>query len=195
MSCSEFLSYPVLLLRRFKAGMSKDTALLVIDLQKAMFEEAEPLHAADDLIDRINLLLVKARESRIPVIYVQHNEEEGAPLHTNTPGWEFHPAITPTAEDLIIQKYKPDSFFETNLQQELEAKGIKKLILSGLQTDCCIDATCRRAVELGYDVTVVQDAHSTFGQGSRTAEQIIEQYNDAFGAIAKLQETSAIDFS
>ncbi|WP_091183567.1 cysteine hydrolase family protein [Paenibacillus catalpae] len=176
--------------------MSKDTALMVIDVQKAMFEEAEPLHAADQLLDRINVLLAKARESQINVIYVQHNEAEGTPLQTNTPGWEIHSAVTPpAAQDLIIQKREPDSFYETNLQQELAAKGIKKLVLSGLQTDYCINATCRRAVELGYDVTVVKDAHSTFGQGPLTAEQIIEQHNDAFGIFAKVKDTSAIEFS
>ncbi|MCM3628505.1 cysteine hydrolase [Paenibacillus glycanilyticus] len=175
--------------------MSKDTALMVIDVQKAMFEEAEPLHAADELIERINVLLAKARASQIPVIYVQHNEGEGAPLQTNTPGWEIHSAIAPAAQDLIIQKHEPDSFYETNLQRELEAKGIKRLVLSGLQTDYCINATARRAVELGYDVTVVKDAHSTYGQGSVSAEQIIEEHNQAFGSIAKTKETSAVDFS
>lgn len=175
--------------------MSKDTALMVIDVQTAMFLEAEPLHAADELLERIILLLKKARESRIPVIYVQHNEEEGAPLQTNTPGWEIHRAIAPSEQDLIIQKYVPDSFHETNLLQQLESKGIKKLIMSGLQTDYCINATCRRAVELGYDVTVVKDAHSTYSQGSRSAEQIIDEHNRAFGAIAKLEEASAIHFN
>ncbi|NIK71675.1 cysteine hydrolase family protein [Paenibacillus sp. BK720] len=174
--------------------MSKDTALMVIDVQNGMFLEDYPIHEEEQLLNRIQLLLAKARESHNPVIYVQHNEEEGAPLETHTPGWEIHTAIAPAAQDLIIQKHVPDSFRETNLQDELAARGIKKLVLSGLQTDLCVDATCRRAVELGYDVIVVKDAHSTCGQGSRSAEKIIEEYNRSFAERVKLLEASEVEF-
>ncbi|WP_336773314.1 cysteine hydrolase family protein [Paenibacillus sp. MMO-58] len=175
--------------------VSKDTALMVIDVQNGMFLEEYPIHEDEKLLNRINLLLAKARESQIPVIYVQHNEEKGTPLETHTPGWEIHSAIAPAPQDLIIQKYVPDSFHETNLQDELAGRGIKKLVLSGLQTDCCIDATCRRAVELGYEVTVVKDAHSTYGQDSRSAEQIINEYNQSFAERVNLLEASEVEFN
>ncbi|MCK9861075.1 cysteine hydrolase family protein [Paenibacillus sp. ATY16] len=175
--------------------VSKDTALMVIDVQNGMFLEEYPIHEEERLLNRINLLLAKARESQIPVIYVQHNEELGTPLETHSPGWEIHSAVAPAAQDLIIQKYVPDSFHETNLQEELTTRGINKLVLSGLQTDCCIDATSRRAVELGYDVTVVKDAHSTCGQGSRTAAQIVDEYNQSFAERVNLIEASEIEFN
>ncbi|GLX70470.1 cysteine hydrolase family protein [Paenibacillus glycanilyticus] len=176
--------------------MSKETALMVIDVQVGMymFPEEYPVFEGEQLLERINLLLAKARENETPVIFVQHNEDEEGPLATRSPGWEIHPALVQAAGDLIVQKFEPDAFHETNLQQELEARGIKKLVLTGMQTDYCVNATCWRAVDLGYEVTVVADAHSTFGQGGRTAEQIIAEHNEAFGQIAVLKETAALEF-
>jgi nicotinamidase-related amidase len=66
--------------------------------------------------------------------------------------------------------------------------------LVGLQTDMCIDATCRRANELGYQVTVVKDCHSTWSQGNQSATQIIEHYNDQFRYFANNLESSNIEF-
>jgi nicotinamidase-related amidase len=127
-------------------------------------------------------------------IYVQNNGSEGEPDMPGTPGWQIHPAVTPETGDIVIQKRTPDSFHETNLQSELEARQIRRLIIAGMQTDMCIDATSRRAHELGYDVTLVKDAHSTFDGGGRTAAQIIAQYNDALRAVVKVEEASNITF-
>lgn len=174
--------------------MEKDTALLVIDVQNGMFLESYPVHDGHGLLERISGLIQKARASDTPVIYVQHNEGEGEPLETNSPGWAIHPSIAPMSGDVIIQKYTPDSFHETNLHTELMALGIRKVVLSGLQTDMCIDATCRRASELGYQVTVAKDGHSTWGQGNQTAAQIIAQYNDRFRTFGDTVESSKIEF-
>lgn len=174
--------------------MKKNTALLVIDVQNGMFLESYPVYDGDGLLERISGLIQKARASDVPVIYVQHNEGEGEPLETHSEGWHIHPKIAPARGEIIIQKQKPDSFHETNLQLELEALGIQKVVLAGLQTDFCIDATCRRATELGYQVTVVQDGHSTYSQRDQTASQIIERYNDQFRSFAELLESSSIKF-
>ncbi|TJY40987.1 cysteine hydrolase [Cohnella pontilimi] len=174
--------------------MKADTALLVIDVQVGMFSEAYPIYDGDGLLDRVNRLIVQARTSQVPVIYVQHNEEAGEQLETNTPDWQIHPAIAPAPGDLIIQKRTPDSFNETNLQHELESLGIKKLVLTGMQTDFCVDATSQRAHRLGYEVTVAEDAHSTFSQGDQSAEQIILQYNEQFRSFANVVKSSRIAF-
>ena len=68
----------------------------------------------------------------------------------------------------MIQKWTPDSFHETSLHDELKNKGIQNLILTGNQTEMCVDTTCRRAFSLGYDVTVVKDAHGTWDSDSFT---------------------------
>jgi nicotinamidase-related amidase len=176
--------------------MKKDTALLVIDVQAGMFmfPETDPVYAEDSLLQRVRLLIDKARSSQAPIFYVQHNEGSGAPLETNTPGWEIHTFITPESGDVIIQKHKPDSFHETNLHDELAARGVTKLILVGLQTDYCIDATSQRAHQLGYEITVAEDAHSTYDQENVTAAQIIDQYNEQFRSFAKTQPSADIVF-
>lgn len=174
--------------------MNKDIALLVIDVQNGMFEETDPVFDGHGLLERISGLIKKARACDTPVIYVQHNEAAGEPFAKNSPGWNIHPVIAPVSGDIIIQKHTPDSFHETNLHSELVRLGIEKVVITGLQTDLCIDATCRRAHDLDYHLTVVKDCHSTWSQGNQSATQIIAQYNNQFGAFANNLEASNIEF-
>ena len=172
--------------------MSHNTALLVIDAQVNMFSEGGSVYEGEKLLDTIGRLIARARTAHLPIIYVQNNGGEGDPDMPGTPGWQIHPAVTPEQGDIVIQKHAPDSFYETSLQSELEARQIHRLIIVGMQTEMCIDATCRRAHELGYDVTLVQDAHSTFDSTGLAASQIIAQHNDALRAVVKVEESSHI---
>jgi nicotinamidase-related amidase len=172
--------------------MKSDIALLVIDVQNGLFEEEYPIYDDVGLLERISGLIKKARACDTPVIYVQHNEDQG--LVTNSPEWKIHPKVAPVDGDTFIQKRTPDSFKDTNLQIELATLGIRKVVLVGLQTDMCINATSRRANELGYQVTVVKDCHSTSSQDNQSALQIIEHYNDQFRSFAENLESSNIEF-
>ncbi|QYR23588.1 cysteine hydrolase [Paenibacillus sp. sptzw28] len=174
--------------------MKSDTALLVIDVQIGMFPEQDPVYDGEGLLRRISGLIKKARACDVPVIYVQHNEGEGEPLETNSHGWNIHPMIAPASGDIVIQKHTPDSFHETNLQHELTRLGIKKVVLTGIQTDLCVDATCRQASKLGYEVIVAGDAHSTWGQGNQSAPQLIERYNGMFRSFADIRNASDVEF-
>jgi len=81
------------------------------------------------------------------------------------------------------------------LQQELDSRGIKKLVVTGIQSDWCIDTTVRRGYSLEYDLTVVEDAHTTVDDGVITAPQIIAHHNLIFsGRFAKLKKANEIDF-
>lgn len=152
-----------------------DKALLVIDVQVAMFDE--PVYRGEELLRTIGGLIAKARAANLPVIYVQHCTGPEEPLVPGTRGWQIHPAIAPVAGDPIIQKQHSDSFLETTLQEELTRLGIKQLIVSGMQTEFCVDTTSRRAYSLGYAVTLVADAHSTFDSAVLPAEQIVAHHN------------------
>jgi nicotinamidase-related amidase len=175
--------------------MPNDTAFLVIDVQKGMFGPEETVYAGDDVLAKISTLIAQARTAQVPVIYVQHNGTPGDPLEPGKEGWPIHPAIEPTNGEPVVGKRTPDSFHETSLQQELETRGIRKLIIAGMQTDYCIDATCRQAASLGYDVTLVKDAHTTCDSSTLTAPQIIAQYNDALGGrFVTPREASEITF-
>lgn len=169
-------------------------ALLVIDVQRGMFPENDPVHAGDALLLKLQDLQSKARSCGVPVIYVQHNEGAGEQLETGTPDWEIHPSIAPHEGEDVIQKFTPNSFHETELQRILEEQGIRCLVISGIQTDICIKATSTGAADLGYDVTVVEDAHSTWGQGGQTAQEIIDLHNRQFREFAVVKKASEIEF-
>jgi nicotinamidase-related amidase len=174
--------------------MGNKTALLIIDVQVGNFDENSPVYSGDQLLSTIAGLINQARAVAMPVVYIQHCGPEGAIDQPGTPGWEIHPAIAPVAGEVIVQKRHPDAFQDTGLQRELESMGIKKLIIAGLQTEYCIDITCRRAYSLGYEVTLVKDAHSTWDTDLLTAPQIIAHHNEVLGGwFAKSKKADEIE--
>jgi nicotinamidase-related amidase len=108
------------------------TAILILDAQVNMFDEAQPVYEATDLLVCINSLVARARAAHIPILYVQNNGSAGDPYEHGTPGWEIHPAIAPLEGNIVIQKHTPDAFHETYLQRELDVGGIKRLVLLGM---------------------------------------------------------------
>jgi nicotinamidase-related amidase len=175
--------------------MMKKSALLIIDVQNDMFNEENPIYNGDKLLDNINYLITKARSSSTPIYYIQHNEPAGQPLEYGTKGWEINPQITPNDEDIRVQKKTPDSFFNTNLEEELRKQEIGHLVLTGIQSDLCVDTTCRRAFSLGYDVTLVSDTHSTWNSSELDASQIINHHNQVLRWFADVKQVTAIEFS
>ena len=174
--------------------MSK-AALLIIDVQNCMFNPVEPVYNSTALLGNLQSLIDRARASNTPVIYVQHNGPAGAPHAPGEPGWALHPAIAPRPDETIVQKTTPDSFYQTTLQEELSRRGIQQLVMAGIQTDYCVDTTCRRAASEGYNVTLVSDAHSTWGDSGLRAEQIIAHHNQVLGNwFAKLATTESVQF-
>jgi nicotinamidase-related amidase len=159
-------------------GQMNDTALLLIDVQVNMFAPGSCVYQGEKILDRIRSLIALARGAHAPVIYVQNNGGADDPDMPGTPGWQIHPAVAPQEGDVIVQKHTPDSFFKTNLQNELEARQIQRLTIAGMQTEFCINATCQRAHAFGYEVTLVQDAHSTYDYGELSAAEIIAHYQD-----------------
>lgn len=161
--------------------MQNDIALLIIDVQLAMFDESDPVYQGERLLATIGDLATRARAAGVPVIYVQHCAGAGDSLHPGAPGWPIHPAIAPVGDELVVHKHHPDSFQDTILLHGLAARGIKHLIVAGIQTEYCVDTTCRRAYSLGYDVTLVQDAHSTWNTEHLQASQIVAHHNQVLG--------------
>ncbi len=153
-----------------------NTALVIIDTQVGVIGSA---YKGKEVIANINTLLAQARSSHTPVIYVQHDGTKGDGLEVGTAGWAIHPAIAPHEGDLIVHKRASDSFYDTILKHELEAQGIKHLIVVGGATEWCVDTTIRRALVEGYDVLLVSDAHTTedYDGAVLTAAQRIAQLN------------------
>ena len=76
-------------------------------------------------------------------------------------GWEIHPAIAPAEGEPVVRKRASDSFYETTLRADLEARGVRHLVVVGCRTQYCVDTTCRSATAHGFDVTLAADAHTT----------------------------------
>ncbi len=150
------------------------TALLVIDMQNALVEIA---HQEREVLERIGGLLERARAAGTPVIYLQHDHARYAPLMPGADGWQIHEAIAPRRQELVIRKRASDSFYETPLDGQLRARGVRHLVVTGMATEHCVDATSRSALSHGYDVTLVGDAHTTTANGLLSAEQIIAHHN------------------
>lgn len=156
--------------------MTDQTALLIIDVQQGLFD-FKP-HQPDELIARLQQVIGQARTARVPVIYIQHiGRDSRNPLHPDNAGHAIHPSIAPQPGDVIVKKHHPDSFQDTTLEQELEARGITELVIAGMQTEMCVDTTCRSAYARGYTVTLMSDAHSTFDNAVLKATDIIKHHN------------------
>ena len=162
-----------------QSAANLQTALLVIDLQCGMFngERITPIHAGAVLLERVQSLIARARKARTAVIYVRHCGGPGNLLERGTANWRIHPAITPQSDEAIVDKRTPDAFHETTLSTELAAIEATRLVVIGAQTEVCVDTTCRRAYALGFDVSLVSDAHSTWDNKILTADQIIRHTN------------------
>lgn len=167
-------------------------ALLIVDVQLGMFDDTDPVYQGALLLERIQNLIFKARQEGHSIIYFQHNEGVGSPLEPEKPGWVIHPSISPMKDDIVIQKFTPDSFFNTELHQKLQDKEVTELIIAGIQTEICVDTTCRRAFSLGYNVILISDAHSTWNTNNLKADQIIEHHNNILRCFANVTDSRSV---
>ena len=152
----------------------KNTALLVVDIQTALIN-FHPYKEAEFLAN-IRRLIDIARQNGMEVIYVRHDGGEGTPLAYGTEGWQIYSEIAPIDGEKIFDKKFSSSFRDTGLKNYLDSKGITGLVLVGMQTDYCIDTTCRIAFEFGYNVTIPACATTTFDNALATADKLVEYF-------------------
>ena len=152
------------------------TALLVIDVQTALFYRPTPIYKADDLISNINSLVEMFQLSNALVVYIQHSNNKM--LIKNSDGWQFHPALKTKEVDPTIHKVHGNAFKGTNLTHALESRGIEDIVITGLVTQGCVKATSIGGKELGYRVILVNDGHSNY---NKEALKIIEKWNLKLG--------------
>ena len=152
------------------------TALLVIDMQRALCTGDHAAFDIERVTERINGLSARARAAGAPVVLVQHEEGEGR-LQFGSASWQLADGLVTAVSDLRVRKTTPNSFHRTELQGQLQARGVDRLVVCGLQSDFCVDTTVRRALALGYDVVLVADGHSTLDNGVLSAEQIVAHHN------------------
>ena len=136
-------------------------ALLIIEVQNYDFPGGRcELVGSLQALERVQAVLNRFREKKYPVIFVRHvNTRPGASFFIpDTPGAGIHPAIAPVDGEPVVVKHAPNSFFRTNLQELLQARGVSELVVCGMMTHMCIDTTVRAAKDYGIPVTLLYDA-------------------------------------
>ena len=131
------------------------SALLVIDVQNNVVDKA---WRRDEIISNINLAVEKARAGKTKVIWIQHSDED---LPIGSEGWEIVPELKPLDSEPIIRKIYRSSFEDTGLEPLLEKLGVNHLFITGAETNNCVRHTTHAALERGYDITLIKDAHTT----------------------------------
>lgn len=131
------------------------SALLVIDVQNGVVGNA---HDRDRVVANIKSLVDKARTEDVPVIWVQHSDEE---MPRGSAQWAYVPELDHQAGEPVIHKTYGDSFEETDLEERLAERSVGRVVVTGAQTEACIRSTLHGALVRGYDVTLVADAHTT----------------------------------
>lgn len=132
-----------------------NAALVVVDVQVGVVNEAWD---AARIIANIAHVVERARAENVPVLWVQHTDEE---LPTDSPQWQWVPELVPAAGEPRIHKQFNSSFEQTSLAEELAAREVSHIVLAGAATNWCIRATAYAALERGYDLTLISDGHTT----------------------------------
>jgi nicotinamidase-related amidase len=173
------------------------TALLVVDVQEGVVGGA---HERDAVVANVGSLVEKARRERVPVVWVQHSDEE---LARGSDDWRIVPELSPSDAEPLVEKNYGDSFEDTNLEKVLSGLGIGRLVVVGAETDACIRSTLHGALVRGYDATLVSDAHTTGDKsewGAPPPDVVIAhtnlywKYQKAPGRTAGTVETKDVDF-
>lgn len=151
-----------------------NTAVLIIDVQNQVVAGSPN---RDDVVANISTVIAKARAADVPVIWVQHSDDE---LKEGSDGWKYAPELVRQDTEPLVHKHYPDSFEETELESVLAGLKVGRLLVTGAQTDVCIRSTLHGAIVRGYDATLVADAHTTEDltkYGAPTPEQVIAHTN------------------
>lgn len=159
-----------------KGEIYLNQTLLVIDVQQELIDgnqEVNPIFNKEHLIRNINKVIEKASKLGVQVVFVRDldvAEGEGN-------GFQIHNEISIPSESRIFDKSATNAFYGTGLLEYLKSQHIEHIVIMGCETQHCIDSAVRTATISGFDVTLVEDGHSTLGNEVLSSEQIIRHHN------------------
>jgi len=167
------------------------SVLVIVDAQVGVMQGAWD---APRIIQNIGRAVARARSAGAPVIWVQHADEE---LPHGSPEWQWVPELTPAPDEPLVHKRFNSSFEQTTLEDELARLGATHIALAGVATNWCIRATAYGALDRGYDLTLIQDAHTTatmeLNDGTRIeAAGIVQELNVALTWLSYPGRTNGI---
>ena len=150
--------------------------LLIIDAQRLI--TTGDLYNFEGFVSNVKQLISAARSSGVEIMYVRHDDGPGKALTRGTEGYEIYDAFMPVAGERIFDKTVNSPFKESGLLEYLRSKGESQLMVTGLQTDYCIDATVKCGFEHGFNIIVPAHANTTFDNDYMTAEVSYRYHNE-----------------
>jgi nicotinamidase-related amidase len=176
-------------------------ALVIVDIQNDYFPGGRnPLAEPEQAAANARELLDAFRASGEPLVHIQHvwDAPDAAYLAPGTPGFEIHESVRPAEGEAVIRKANPNSFLDTGLEQHLRDAGVDSVVVCGMMTSMCVDATVRAAADLGFETTVVHDACATmplaFGGRAVPAADVhaafIAALGDGYAAVVSAGEAA-----
>lgn len=174
-----------------------NTALMVLDVQNGVVANA---YDRDRVVANIRQLVERARASQVPVVWVQHSDEQ---LARDSDEWQYVPELVREDGEPLVHKHYGDSFDDTDLESVLAERGVGRLLVTGAQTDECIRSTLHGAFVRGYDTTLVGDAHTTEDLsewGAPAPDKVIDhtnlywRYHSGPGRTAGVVKTAEVEF-
>ena len=139
----------------------KGSALIMIDFQNTYREGVMKLDNVEPAIAEGAKILARAREAGIPIFHIQHDAGAGSPYDVNEKIGAIADEVAPASGETVIVKNYPSAFVGTDLQKELDAAGVKDLVLAGFMTHMCVNSTARSAFNLGYRPTIIAATTAT----------------------------------
>ncbi|MFH1729940.1 MAG: cysteine hydrolase family protein [Pseudomonadota bacterium] len=174
--------------------MENQKALIIIDVLEGIVKLPVPIYEEKKFFENLQIILKKAKDKEIPVIYNQHFTPKGSFFEKGSENQRIHKLIEPQKGDIVIEKHNPDSFHGTNLDQILKEKNINTLYICGFAAEGCIDSTVRSAFSKDYKVILISDCHTTTDTEILKAEQIMDHHNHILQRFAILKKTEEVQF-
>ena len=150
--------------------------LIVVDIQKGITDER--LYDFEGFINNTSKIIASARKNNIEVIFVQHDDGPGSRFSIGDKDFEIADQVAPAAGEKIFTKQINSFFGNKELAEYLEKNDNKDLMIVGLQTNFCIDASVKSAFERGYRVIIPEGTNSTFDNDYMDAETTCRYYNE-----------------
>ena len=169
--------------------------IIVMDVQKGLV--CDELYQVDRFIENTARVIAAARENRVEIIYVQHDNGPGSGFTAGDEAFEIAEQVKPREGEKVFTKKHGSCFGNPDFKSYLESDGEDTLIIMGLITDQCVDTTVKCAFEHGYRVIIPEGTNSTFDNKYMTAETAIGFFNDAvwrdwFATVLPVDETVAL---
>ena len=150
--------------------------LLVIDMQNALIDDE--LYAFDTFMERTTKLIDAARKNKVEVVYVQHDAGVGSGFSVGDEAFEIAEEVAPKEGEKVFVKTINSCFGNKDFKAYMESQEDKRLMIIGLQTNYCIDATVKSAFERGFEVIIPEGTNSTFDNDYMTGETTVKYYNE-----------------